>query len=161
MLLKSLTLLVAVTIAYVIGIRSLPLPKRFSLLKCLKLKRAPSLLHLSPVFASIFPLFPRNAWYSGYVLYGFCVPQIFQRLLWWKEGRCKFRVLLRSVLFENKVLTLFICENCICNLVLETMYNINKCNSSNKNIKKFFLAPVYKGISLFTDTNPRSRGCPQ
>ena len=38
----SLTLLVAVTIAYVIGIRSLPLPIFFSLLKCLNLKRAPS-----------------------------------------------------------------------------------------------------------------------
>ena len=31
-----------VTIVYVIGIRSLPLPNFFSLLKCLKLKRAPS-----------------------------------------------------------------------------------------------------------------------
>ena len=49
-------------------------------------------------------------------------------MLWWKEGRCKFRVLLRCVLFENKVLTLFICENCICNLVLETMYNINNAS---------------------------------
>ena len=37
-----LTLLVPVTIAYVIGIRSLPLPKFFSLLKCLKLQRASS-----------------------------------------------------------------------------------------------------------------------
>ena len=37
-----LTLPVPVTIAYVIGIRSLPLPKCFSLLKCRKLKRASS-----------------------------------------------------------------------------------------------------------------------
>ena len=41
MLLKSLTLLVAVMIAYVIGIHSLPLPGIFSVLKCLKLKWAP------------------------------------------------------------------------------------------------------------------------
>ena len=37
-----LTLFVPVTIAYVTGIRSLPLPKFFSLLKCLKLQRASS-----------------------------------------------------------------------------------------------------------------------
>ena len=37
-----MTFLVPVTIAYLIGIRSLPLPKFFSLLKCLKLKRASS-----------------------------------------------------------------------------------------------------------------------
>ena len=37
-----MTLLVPVTIAYEIGIRSLPLPKFFSLFKCLKLKRVSS-----------------------------------------------------------------------------------------------------------------------
>ena len=42
MLLKRLTLLVAVTIAYVIRIRSLPLPKFSHFQKCLKLKRASS-----------------------------------------------------------------------------------------------------------------------
>ena len=30
-------------------------------------KRKVSFLHLSSFFASIFPLFPRNAWYSGYL----------------------------------------------------------------------------------------------
>ena len=52
-----------VTIAYVIGIRSLPLPKFFSLLKCLKLQRASSyfafprtilgLIYLSFLFARL------------------------------------------------------------------------------------------------------------
>ena len=37
------------------------------------------LLQLSPFFASIFPLFPRNAWYSGYVLYDFDILSMIKR----------------------------------------------------------------------------------
>ena len=55
------------------------------------------------------------------------------------EGDASF-VLLRFVLFVNKVLTLLIYENYFA-IVLETMYNINKCNSSN--IKTFSLAPRF------------------
>ena len=43
-------------------------------------------------------------------------------------------------------------------LVLETMYNINKCNSSN--IKKFFLALHYYGLLLLWRLNRGPVGVP-
>ena len=77
----------------------------------------------------------------------------------WK-GDASF-VLLQFVLFINKTLTLFICENCtVILLVLETTYNINKCNSFNIKYQDFFLAHRHYRLSI-TDTKPRSRGYPQ
>ena len=76
----------------------------------------------------------------------------------WK-GDASF-VLLRFILFVNKGVTLFICENCMhCNWFWrQCTILINQCNSSN--IKKFFLAPHYYRVSLLRTQN-RSRGCPQ
>ena len=58
--------------------------------------------------------------------------------------------------YDNKVLTLFICENCTAVMALETMYYINKCNSSN--IKKLFLAPRYYELSLLRTLNRGTEG---
>ena len=55
-------------------------------------------------------------------------------------------VLLPFVLFFFKVLTLSICKKTALQLFLETMYNVNKYNSSNSN--KFFLTALYYGLSL-------------
>ena len=43
-------------------------------------------------------------------------------------------------------------------LVLETMYNVNKCNSSNSN--EFFIPPHYYGLSLLQTLNCGPKGVP-
>ena len=61
-------------------------------------------------------------------------------------------VLLRFVLFvKDKVLTLSLNVKTARQLVLETMYNINKYNSSN--YQDFFHAPHYYGLTLLRILN--------
>ena len=60
-----MTLLVQVTIADVIGIRSLPLPNFFSLLKCLTLKRALSYLAFPRTILGLFYISSLAARLSG------------------------------------------------------------------------------------------------
>ena len=93
--------------------------------------------------------------YNSHGVLNLCGLQIFHWLLWMK-GRSK-SVLLRFSLFVKFWRSLYVKP--ARQLVLETMYNINKCNSSNIKtfFRDFFSRTALLRTHAITDTKPRSR----